>query len=105
MSAYVIRRLGEAALVIFGVVLFVFVVSHILPANPAKVWAGRRSSKEAIQKVTEQYHLDEPVYKQLYFYLGQLFRGDLGVSPVTNNPVSKDLKRLRFVPIDRVCIK
>ncbi|MBS3813191.1 ABC transporter permease [Candidatus Bipolaricaulota bacterium] len=96
MLAYTARRLGEALLVILGVVIFVFVVSHLLPANPAKVWAGSKSSNEQVERIKEEYHLDEPVHKQLYFYLIQLGSGDLGLSPVTNNPVFKDLQR--FAP-------
>lgn len=83
-------------LVVIGVLAIIFVVSHVLPANPAKSWAGIHSTEEQVQRLREKYRLDDPVYLQFYYYLKQLFSGDLGKSPVTNNPVIKDIQR--FAP-------
>ena len=40
MRRYVIRRLGLAVLTLAGIIVVVFIVTHILPGNPALVQAG-----------------------------------------------------------------
>lgn len=83
-------------LVILGVLALIFTISHLLPANPAKAWAGMQAGESQVEQIKERYHLDEPVYRQFFIYIKDLFSGDLGRSPITNNPVSKDLAR--FAP-------
>lgn len=93
LSAYVLRRLFLAAIVVFFALFVIFFISHVLPANPAKTWAGTQSTEEQVEKIREEYHLDEPVYLQFFYFLGDLAHGDLGRSPVTGRPVLEDLQR------------
>ena len=92
MISYIIRRLFLSVIVILGVIAVIFVISHLLPANPAKVWAGIKSTKEQVATLRRQYHLDKPVLVQFGYYLSQLLHGDLGISPVTHHPVVEDLR-------------
>lgn len=96
MGSYIIKRVFLSFIVVFGVITLIFIISHLLPANPAKVWAGIKSTDEQVEALRKQYHLDEPVLVQFGYYLNQLAHGDLGVSPLTHHPVLDDLAR--FAP-------
>jgi len=88
---YIVYRIILAIVVIFFVITIVFFVSHVIPSNPAALWAGAHPTPEQIEKAREQLHLDEPVIVQFYYYLSGLLHGDLGVSIRTHNPVSEDI--------------
>jgi len=90
---YLGRRIVSTLFAIFGVMVLTFVCSHLLPSNPAVLWLGGPGliTKEAIEMITEKYHLNDPIHVQFYIYLQNLLKGDLGTSPVTNQPVLKEL--------------
>ncbi|MBC7094454.1 ABC transporter permease [Thermococcus sp.] len=89
---YIVYRLVLALFVILGVVTIVFFISRVIPSDPAGLWVGAHPTKEAIEKATEELHLNEPLIKQYFYYLSSLLHGDLGVSIRTHNPVAHDLK-------------
>ncbi len=89
---YILYRLLLAIAVIFGVVSIVFLVSRVVPADPAALWVGAHPTVEAIKKAREELHLNEPLWKQYLYYIGSLLKGNLGVSIRTHNPVSSDLR-------------
>jgi peptide/nickel transport system permease protein len=89
---YIIKRLGHAVLVIISVSIITFIVSRIIPADPARQWVGPRATKEQIAIATEKLGLDLPLHMQYLRYAGDLLRGDLGVSIESHNPISFDLR-------------
>jgi len=78
---YIIRRLFLAIPVLFGVSILVFTISHIMGGDPAAAWLTDRSREDYRQLIIKQHHLDEPLPIQYLYYLRDLSRGDLGVSP------------------------
>lgn len=96
MLTYIIKRISLSFVVVLGVIALIFIISHLLPANPAKVWAGIKSTDAQVEALRKQYHLDEPVFSQFGYYLSQLIHGDLGISPLTHHPVADDLRQ--FAP-------
>jgi peptide/nickel transport system permease protein len=94
-SLYILRRLAGAALAMLGVVLVVFVVTHVL-GNPASLVLGPRASPSQIAQLNHQLGYDRPIIAQFFSYLGQLLRGDLGVSQYTQQPVLGQI--LHFFP-------
>ncbi len=92
LKYYIIRRILTFLPTLIGLTLITFVVSMLVPGNPARLWAGGiKASPEVIEAVKKRYHLDEPLYMQYYYYLRNLLRGDLGVSPLTHRPVITDI--------------
>ena len=71
------------------VALFVFLLLHLSPGDPATVIAGEYASPEDIARIRAQLGLDQPLYIQFTTWIGQLARGDLGVSIFSNLPVSQ----------------
>ena len=89
----IVRRLIFLIFVLFGLSLMTFSLSHIIPGDPARLMAGPRAGKSAVEKIREQYGLNDPVPQQYVSYIQGLVRGDLGMSFTTRRPVGDDLKR------------
>lgn len=89
----IVRRLLFLVFVLFGLSLITFGLSHIIPGDPARLMAGPRASKSAVQKIREKYGLDDPLPVQYVNYVKGLAQGDLGTSFTTRRPVTEDLKR------------
>jgi peptide/nickel transport system permease protein len=87
----VVRRVVHALIVIIGVLLITFLVSHVIPGNPAALYAGSHPTAQAIQKAKETLGLNKPIYVQFYIYVTDLLQGNLGVSIRTHNPVLSDV--------------
>jgi len=92
MSSFLVRRVISLAFVVFGLTLIVFVISNVIPADPAQVAAGLTARKEQVEQVRKQLGLDRPLPEQYVRYLSRLVRGDLGVSLLTRRPVINDIK-------------
>lgn len=88
MGWYVARRAIFSFFVIIGTIVVTFYLSHLLPGNPAVLFAGQSPGPEEIQRITQQYGFDKPLLTQFWIYLSGIFRGDLGTSVVARQPVS-----------------
>src|SRR3954451_24661822 len=89
----IVRRLIFLVFVLFGLSLITFGLSHIVPGDPARLMAGPRASKSAVEKLREKYGLNDPLPVQYVSYVKGLARGDLGTSFTTRRPVLDDLRR------------
>ncbi|MGI9335093.1 MAG: ABC transporter permease [Gammaproteobacteria bacterium] len=89
MYAYIIRRVLATVPVMGVVALFVFLLLHLTPGDPAAVIAGDYARPEDIARIRTQLGLDKPLYVQFVTWLGSVLRGDLGQSIFSNLPVSK----------------
>jgi ABC-type dipeptide/oligopeptide/nickel transport system permease component len=75
------------------VLVLVFTISYVIPTDPARQWAGGLHARpEQVELIRERYHLNDPLYMQIYYYLEGLLHGDLGISASTRRPVLEDLK-------------
>jgi len=91
-AEYLLRRLGLAILVLVGVMLVTFTVSRVVPSDPAALYAGPRPRPEQVAELRVRLGLDRPLPVQFLGYIGDLLRGDLGVSFKTHRPILDDLK-------------
>ena len=87
MTAYIIRRLLATIPVMIFVALFVFLLLHLTPGDPAAVIAGDEASPAAIEEIRRKLGLDLPLWQQFVIYVSNLLRGDLGTSIFSNLPV------------------
>ncbi len=91
MLSYLIKRILQMLVVMMGALIIAFVITHIVPADPARAIAGMRASRAQVDATAERLGLNDPMYVQFGRYISALARGDLGTSPITFRPVSKDL--------------
>ncbi len=92
IAEYLIRRLGLAVLVILGVMLIVFLVSRVVPGDPARLYLGPRAKPERLEEVREELGLNDPLPVQFVRYVASTLQGDLGYSFRTKRPIVEDLK-------------
>jgi peptide/nickel transport system permease protein len=96
LGQYIIRRLIGLILVMFGMTLMTFVISHIVPADPAAAAAGFNAGAEQIEEIRHRMGLDRPLPEQYLHYLWGVLHGDLGQSILNQRPVLQDI--LTFLP-------
>lgn len=92
MFRFIAKRLAFLGLVLIGMSLITFTVSHIVPADPLKIVAGRRATKETIEIYRKHYGMDKPLPIQYLVYMKNLLKGDLGESLMSRRPVIEDIK-------------
>ncbi|MCL9647774.1 MULTISPECIES: ABC transporter permease [Pantoea] len=78
---------------LLGLLAFTFMLSHLSPVDPVQQIAGDHASEATYAQVRHDLGLDQPVLVQFWRYISHLARGDLGLSHLTNQPVSADLLR------------
>ncbi|KTT59674.1 peptide ABC transporter permease [Pseudomonas oryzihabitans] len=86
------KQLTDILIVVIGVSLITFVISHLIPGDPARLIAGERASDEIVANIRHQLGLDLPLYQQYFRYMSDLLHGDLGQSIRTHRPVLEDLR-------------
>jgi peptide/nickel transport system permease protein len=74
---YVLRRLLATLPVLAVVSVFVFLLIHLSPGDPAALIAGDLASGEDIARLHVALGLDQPLWKQFALWLGKLLSGDL----------------------------
>jgi peptide/nickel transport system permease protein len=89
MAAFVAKRLLATIPVMLVVALIIFLLLFLTPGDPAIVIAGDHATTDDIARIREQLGLNQPFYLRFLMWLGQLARGDLGVSIFSNIPVSQ----------------
>lgn len=91
LIGYAVRRLAWSVATVAGVIAVTFVISHIIPADPAALVAGERATQEQIEALRRQLGFDQPLARQLFDYYLRVLGGDFGNSLFTNRAVVKDL--------------
>jgi peptide/nickel transport system permease protein len=91
MFRLIARRLIAAVPSLFGVVVITFILTRALPGDPAAYFAGGAATAEAIEQVRRQLGLDRLLAEQFLHYLGDLGRGELGLSLTTGQPVLTEI--------------
>jgi peptide/nickel transport system permease protein len=92
ITKYILRRVLFGIFVLLSVMTITFVLSHSLGGDPIYAWLGKAAGMhpELARAYAQKYHLNDPVYVQYYYYLLNLFEGNLGYSPSRNFlPVSE----------------
>jgi peptide/nickel transport system permease protein len=87
VTAYLVRRTGQAVVVLLLVTVIVFVLLHLLPGGAARAIIGERATATSIAAFNQEYGLDRPLPVQYVQWLGKLVRGDLGFSFKQNQSV------------------
>lgn len=87
------RRLLAAIPNVIGIVIVTFILTRALPGDPAAFYAGPAATQEAVEQVRAKLGLDQPLWAQFVDYIGDLARGDLGLSVSTGQQVLDEILR------------
>ncbi|WP_421590326.1 ABC transporter permease [Shinella sp. M27] len=80
MATLLAKRLVQSCLILLGVAAITFVLLYALPADPARMLAGRSATAQTVENIRRELGLDQPLLTQFLHYLGNLLQGDLGRS-------------------------
>jgi len=87
---YTARRLLGTIPVLLGLSIVLFIVVHLLPGDPTRAILGEHATPDMIARLRASLGLDRPLWEQYLLYLGQLSRGDLGVSLINGASVGSE---------------
>jgi len=92
MLNYIIRRTLSTIPIIIGVVLVVFILTTIVPGDPARIMMGQRGDPDTIKMIREEMGLDKPIPVQLVNFYKDVFTFDLGRSYRNNMTVIQSIR-------------
>jgi peptide/nickel transport system permease protein len=92
LISYVARCLAMIIPTLLGATLVMFVLTMLIPGDPALMRLGNFATAEQLQSLRQEMGLDKPPYERYGLYLGGLLQGDMGRSWRTGNLVLDDLR-------------
>lgn len=84
---WVARRLLLAVVTLLVLSILVFLLTHVLPGDPAKAIIGRFATPQAVAEVDRELGLDRSLVAQYLSWLGGALHGNLGISYASRQPV------------------
>jgi peptide/nickel transport system permease protein len=85
---YLIRRTGQALVVLFIVTVIVLALVHLFPGGPIRALLGPRATTEQVAYYNQLYGFNQPFYVQYIKWVGQLLQGNMGYSVKLNQSVA-----------------
>jgi peptide/nickel transport system permease protein len=89
VTAFLVRRLVQAVIVLLLVTVIVFVMLHELPGGTARAVLGERATNTAIEQFNKEHGLDNPLPVQYWDWLKDTLQGNLGFSYKQNETVTE----------------
>lgn len=91
MFRYVLAKLILTIPLLLGVTFALFVIGQITPGDPVLIMLGERALPEEAAQLRASLGLDQPWYVQYFQFVGNLLRGDLGISYRSKLPVAQEV--------------
>ncbi len=100
MTGYLLRRVGQALIVILGVILITFVLAKLIPGGEAKAVLGPKATPATVARFNRLNGLDASLYLQFWRYvegivahlnLGYSYKYNQGVRQVIGERLPKTL--------------
>lgn len=89
LQRYVLKRLLITIPVLLGVTVITFAMVKLLPGNPVDyILQFQKVTPQLKQHLYEQYHLNQPIWKQYLLWLSDALTGNLGQSIIHKQNVS-----------------
>jgi len=104
MLSFIGKRLFQGLFVIIGISILIFVLSRIVPGDPARMALGPSAPQFAVDALRRQMYLDKPLPVQYYNWVTGVVRGDFGWSINTKRPVADDVKELLPATLELVLV-
>jgi peptide/nickel transport system permease protein len=92
VGAYILQRLALLIPVLLGLTILTFLLTTVVPGDPARLAAGPQANAEQVEKIRQEYGLDDPIYVQYINYMRGVLTGEWGRSILSRRPVTSDLR-------------
>ncbi len=93
VASYVIRRILQAVVVLWGVSIIVFALLRLAPSDPVTLLLAETASPEQIVEARHQLGLDRSIPEQYVLFMGRVVQGDLGQSIFYKEPATRVVLR------------
>jgi peptide/nickel transport system permease protein len=93
MIRYISIRVLQMIPVLFGVILVVFIITHIVPGDPVSLMLGAGYTEKDYKEMKVYLGLDKPLTVQFVNYVKGVVKGDLGKTVKSREPVTKVIFR------------
>lgn len=87
-ARYLLSRLVTTALIVLGAMLLLFLLSALVPGDPATALLGPSATPEYARRFIAEMGLDQPWYLRLFTFLRHVLVGDLGTDVLSGRPVT-----------------
>lgn len=85
------RRLLTVIPTLIGVIVVTFLLTRVLPGDPAVYFAGPAATPDSIAEIRKKLGFDRPLPEQFVYYVGDLAQGNLGNSLSTGQSVVEEI--------------
>ncbi|SDY78596.1 ABC transporter permease [Citreimonas salinaria] len=103
MFVYILKRLLATIPVLLIVAIFVFLLLRLTPGDPAAILAGDAATPAQLERIRDRLGLNDPLHIQFVTWFGQMLKGDLGTSLISNTDVL-DMVRDRLGPTINIAV-
>ena len=69
---WILKKLSNMFLTLFGVVTIIFFLFNVLPGDPAQMMLGQNEDSEQLTLIKKKYGFDKPAIIQYLYYLNDL---------------------------------
>ena len=104
MGRFLFKRICFGIIVLFGVITITFLITYVIPSDPATRWVGPRATRQQIEQARIDLGLDQPLHVQYTRYIEGLLHGDLGRSLRSRQPVATELVTLLPATLELVLL-
>lgn len=91
MPRFIANRLLALIPVILGIIFVTMLVMDLIPGDPVALMLGEHARPEEVAALRAKLGLDQPLLVRYARYIGDIMRGDLGRSILSNRPVSDEI--------------
>jgi len=94
MLNYILKRVLSGVVTVWFIATATFMAMHAVPGDPLS--SEKEVSPEIRKNLEKKYGLDKPVTVQYVIYLGNMLKGDFGISFTQQNRMVNDIIREHF---------
>ena len=94
MLKYILKRVLSGVVTVWFIATATFMAMHAVPGDPLS--SEKEVSAEIRKNLEKKYGLDKPVTTQYFIYLGNMLKGDFGISFTQQNRMVNDIIREHF---------
>ena len=87
MINFIFNKLLVGFFIILASISSLYIMIHMVPGDPVKVLLGPRATIEMQEAISIKLGLDDPIFIQIFNFISNIFRGDLGNDILTQRPV------------------
>lgn len=88
MARFLVNRTLASIVTLVLASIIIFIGVRALPGDPAQALAGESATPAQLEAIREQFGLDKPIWIQYVQYVGQVLKGNFGVSTRDGLPVT-----------------